>query len=388
MQMEKDSLAAASGEVFSGLLSFDQFEQTLCADIAALVPDSVQGFLSLFLSWRQGPWVDTGWSVQEGEEFTLLLNGKAWLSRTYNLSYPAALATWLRIGEQGPIFRSGQDSLSFRAQHSGRLYAKLYPRERWLDRSGAYLGDPPPVNPDEGGGVNLALLRWAPGVSARQGLARILERNPESRWAQAEQQRIRDPGPGLPAGWQDLWELAPSRMFTEVAPEKAPLAPARAIRVQMHDEVAILQKAANFALRPGTTLQWAWRIDALPSLVAENSLPTHDYLSVAVEFDNGRDLSYFWSRDLPVGTHFHCPLPGWSHRETHLVARKGTEQLGQWLQESRDVYADYAEAIGGPAPQRIVRIWLIGVSLFQHGKGSGEFGAFSLACGQERLELG
>jgi hypothetical protein len=43
--------------------------------------------------------------------------------------------------------------------------------------------------------------------------------------------------------------------------------------------------------------------------VAEDTLPTHDYLSVAVEFENGQDLSYFWSAALPPESNFRCPIP-------------------------------------------------------------------------------
>ena len=58
-------------------------------------------------------------------------------------------------------------------------------------------------------------------------------------------------------------------------------------------------------------------------------MPTHDYMSIAVKFDDGKDLTFFWSRDLPVDTAFHCPLPGWKQREIHVVARSGTAELGK-----------------------------------------------------------
>ena len=110
---------------------------------------------------------------------------------------------------------------------------------------------------------------------------------------------------------------------------------------------------------------------------AEDSLPTHDYLSVAVEFDNGQDLTYFWSAELAPETCFRCPLPNWDARETHLVVRSGSAGLGEWQLESRDLYADYERAIGA-APARIVAVWLIAVSVFQKRPGSGEFSGIAL----------
>jgi DUF3047 family protein len=43
--------------------------------------------------------------------------------------------------------------------------------------------------------------------------------------------------------------------------------------------------------------------------------------------------------------------------------------LGTWLGEERDLYADYQAHIGGPA-KSVVRIWLLGVTLFQRRQGA------------------
>ena len=55
---------------------------------------------------------------------------------------------------------------------------------------------------------------------------------------------------------------------------------------------------------------------------------THDYLSVALEFDDGQDLTWYWSSALPLGFAYRCPLKHWRHRETHVVARTGAADLG------------------------------------------------------------
>lgn len=108
---------------------------------------------------------------------------------------------------------------------------------------------------------------------------------------------------------------------------------------------------------------------------------THDYLSVALEFDDGRDLTWYWSAALPVGFAYRCPLEHWRHRETHLVARTGTADLGRWVDEERAVLADHQTAIGGPVPARVVRAWLISLSVFQGGDARGEFGRIELVDG-------
>jgi hypothetical protein len=128
-------------------------------------------------------------------------------------------------------------------------------------------------------------------------------------------------------------------------------------------------------------LSWSWRVDELPSELAEDTLPTHDYLSIALEFDNGQDLTWQWSAELPPEYSYRCPLPHWDARETHLVIRSGNADIGRWLTEERAVRRDYATAVGDP-PERIVGVWLIAVSVFQRGHGRCAYGAIELGDGE------
>ena len=139
-----------------------------------------------------------------------------------------------------------------------------------------------------------------------------------------------------------------------------------------HGDVGILRRPAALPLQPGTILSWRWRVDSLPIDLREDSLPSHDYLSIAVEFDDGQDLTYYWSAALPVGTVYRCPLPTWKDKETHVVVRSGLGELGRWLEQRRDVHEDYRRCIGGSA-RSVVRVWLIANSLFQRGHGRCEY---------------
>jgi len=55
------------------------------------------------------------------------------------------------------------------------------------------------------------------------------------------------------------------------------------------------------------------------------------------------------------------------------VVRSGAAGLGQWRDESRAIAADYAEAIGGDMPRRVVKVWLIANSVFQRRAGRARF---------------
>jgi len=157
--------------------------------------------------------------------------------------------------------------------------------------------------------------------------------------------------------------------------------------VHTHKDVAILQKEVRQALTPQTRLQWSWRVDALPAQGPENSPIHHDYLSIAVEFDNGQDLTYLWSRELPVGLSFRCPLEGWKDRETHIVARSGSGDLQKWLDESVNVWEDYQRAVGGPMPRQITKVWIIANSVFGRQTGAGQFGDIRLQTGTQTRKV-
>ncbi len=184
-----------------------------------------------------------------------------------------------------------------------------------------------------------------------------------------------------PAGWRHLWFLGPTECFAAAAHEGRP-----AVRIDTTNAVGILQKAIDFPLGPATTLAWRWCVDALPAAGPEDTPVAHDYTSLALEFDDGRDLTWYWSAALPAGTHYGCPLPTWAARETHWVVRSGQEGLGQWHDERRVIADDYRAAIG-PPPARIVGAWFIAVSVFRHGHGRATFADVVLRDGERELRV-
>jgi hypothetical protein len=76
----------------------------------------------------------------------------------------------------------------------------------------------------------------------------------------------------------------------------------------------------------------------------------------------------------------------WRDIETHVVVRSGPRELGRWLAEGRDLYADYQRLIGGPA-RAVVRVWLIGESVMQRGHGRCEYASIRLDTNEGTLEV-
>jgi hypothetical protein len=69
------------------------------------------------------------------------------------------------------------------------------------------------------------------------------------------------------------------------------------------------------------------------------------------------------------------------------VARSGTAGLGRWIDEERPVLADHQAAIGGPAPTRVVRAWLIAQTVPQASHVAGEFRRIELVDGDQKLRV-
>jgi len=118
----------------------------------------------------------------------------------------------------------------------------------------------------------------------------------------------------------------------------------------------------------------------------EDSVPSHDYLSLAVEFENGLDLTYYWSKELPVGTAFWRPLPNWKQREFHVVIRSSAEGLGAWHAEHRNLHTDALRHFGAH-PGAVVRVGRIAVSVFKRQPGRLSIAEIQLHGGGEQLTV-
>jgi hypothetical protein len=306
------------------------------------------------------PWTATGVRVARGQWLTLCASGRLVLAPALDLWAPPSFALWARVGGCGPIVNGTRDTTSFQAERDGELELALYNGE-WGTKDGA-LATPAELYATSGGAIDVAVVVWR--GTAEAGLAALRVDDP---LVAAERARLAAPDP-TPAGWRHLWFLGPTECFRAAEHDGR-----AAVEIDTANSVGILQKAIDFPLGPATTLAWRWRVDELPARAAEDTPIGHDYMSLALEFENGQDLTWYWSAALPVGTHYACPLPTWAARETHWVLRSGGMGLGHWQEERRTVAADYRAAVAGDVPTRVVGAWLIAVSVFGHRRGRAIF---------------
>lgn len=317
---------------------------------------------------NQKPWLDTGIDLAAGETVTTIGSGQTLLTGT-PLTFDADFQLWYRIGPNGEAFRGTRATNSFAVATPGRLYVASYFPGEWSTRQGE-LATPDEAYEGVTGDLYVLVLHWQGEPLA--GLERLAALGDVGGLLALEIDRLLNPVLP-PKGWDYLWFIGPAETYRSCRTDRHD----KAICCHTDNNAALLIKDAVLPLKPNTRLRWAWRMDQLPSKTREDNLITHDYLSIAVEFDNGQDLTYYWSSELPVGTGFRCPIPTWTARETHVVARSGLEGLGQWFNEERDVYRDYDEKIGGALPAKIVRVWLIAVSLFQRTEGKCQYADIS-----------
>lgn len=340
------------------------------------------------------PWTPTGLRVRAGDRVTLLGSGFVRWSPRHDVGAGTKYHLWGRV-PGGEIFGCTADTTTVVVDADGELELCVY-LGAWADRSGTLAtGNAPYARVS--GGLEVTALRWPPGVEPLDGLADLQRAagspaGPDTdapagtvptdpALVAAERDRLAHPV-RKPEGWEYLLDFGPGDIYRATELEGAP-----AIEVVCDDDAGILRAPVDVALCPDTVLEWTWRVDALPSTVAEDSTFTHDYLSIAAEFDSGRDLTWFWSAGLePVTGTFACPVRGWRERETHMPVRSGTDGLGVVHRERRHVRADH-ERFVGPAPERIVRVWLIAVSHFGRGSGRAVFSDIVLTDGARRLRV-
>ena len=249
-------------------------------------------------------WLDSGLTVSTGDSVALFAKGAL---AAEGLIFEPRHMMWYRIGENGSAVQFRADQEVFTATDDGRLYLSLRPLGvYWTDRRGSYppgFTELPAVPADISvdslildGPIDEALSQLAAQGSEAAGAALVAQENFKT----------------LPQGFDHLWYVTRANVWSDGTAEGKP-----GIAASTSDDASIVKMPLDIALDENTLFEFSWRYDTIPALGPETEARFHDYLSIALEFDNGQDLTWLWSKELPVGTHFECPLPGWGGKEYH-----------------------------------------------------------------------
>jgi hypothetical protein len=351
-------------------------------ELAGCLPSLIggQGFAAgcrLRLDGNTPPWQSTGLELTAGQHYSLFAGGRiSWSPRHAQLYGGPRFHLWARISPGGRTVNLAADSGTFIADCDGILELGIY-MGVWADEFGR-LASSTDLYRDLGGSIDVVAATYV--AEAAPVLAGICRGSSPPAAIVAEAERYaKHYSP--PTGWQYLRDCGFAEIYTRRTSAAGPVIDANA-----SDDQGILRHPVDFPLTPETVISWRWRLDEHPSTTREDRAMTHDYVSVATEFDNGRDLTWIWSSTLARGEHFACPVKVWSARETHYVVRTGEDRLGTWYDEARHVQADVMESMG-PPPLRITAVWLIAVSTFQHRRARASFAGISLANGSESVTV-
>lgn len=111
-----------------------------------------------------------------------------------------------------------------------------------------------------------------------------------------------------------------------------------------------LFRKVNIDLKKTPILHWSWKVDNVLTGGDERTRAGDDYSArVYVVFSGGaafwrtRAINYVWSSNQPVDSRWRNAFTGNAHM---IAVQSGSERAGQWLEERRDVLADYRKLFG------------------------------------------
>lgn len=365
-------LCCLSAGVARAAIGLDELAEALERHAAK---DHIAAFARTDLTNALAGWMATGLEVTQGQSVTFFGDGE--IDAGIGNPLYARHAVWYRVGAKGEAWNLASNADTIVAGASGELFLAIRPLGvYWSDRHGSF---DPALLAQEPVAVDLSVvsIAWkgeaAPGIRAlyTAGVARAP--TALNNIGKAEQ---------LPPGFDYLWYLGRSHVWKSWSDDQH-----RGIRASTTDDVGIVRKPVDIALSDATEVSFQWRYRALPALGPETEAGFHDYLSIAIEFDNGQDITWMWAKHIDADQSFRCPLDWWDQRETHIVLQSGATGLDEWHTHTRPLKADYLDAVGGDVPKRIVGVWFIANSLFGRQLGEAAFADVTIKDGDTRVSV-
>lgn len=304
------------------------------------------------------PWQNEIMNVKKGQQVTFLLDGKWWMSKEHNVWVEPGIVFHAKVDNE-KYYNAGNNTGTMTVTKNGKL--KIARSLGEFKNPMGELSKPVETYQKSEGLVEGVALLWE--GNAIDGLYKL---SAHGDYANAIETEIKRQVlvPPLPKGWKNIFLFDNKGMFFQSAKNE--------ISCITHKNVGILQKDVDVKITEDLKFTWDWNVEKLPSEIAENTAGTHDYLSIAIKFDDGQDITYMWSNTLDEHVHFRCPLDGWNKIETHVVQRSGKKDLGKWLSESRNVLEDYKKLIGGNA-KKVTQVWFIANTIFMRGTGMSKY---------------
>jgi hypothetical protein len=163
---------------------------------------------------------------------------------------------------------------------------------------------------------------------------------------------------GIPTGWRAYETPGGRPAYDAVVTEDEGR---RALHVSSRDERSTIAKEIQVDLEATPILEWSWKIVALPAGADIRNRATSDLTAQILvvwprfpEALRSRLIVYAWGTTEPAGSVERSRKTG---TVTFFILRSGSENLGRWLTERRDVVADYRRIYGErPENPRVIAI--------------------------------
>lgn len=174
-----------------------------------------------------------------------------------------------------------------------------------------------------------------------------------------------------PAGWESLTfrQIPRHTRYAVVADGDR-----RVLRAESHGAASGLYRRVDLDPRVHQVLTWRWKVDRVlaagdPRTRRGDDCAARVYVGfrhdpeTATLWERARyavlrlvygryppkvALAYVWDSRLPAGTVLDN---AYSDRIKMIVARSGSEMVGRWVEERRNVYEDYRRIVGGEPPR-------------------------------------
>jgi Protein of unknown function (DUF3047) len=190
------------------------------------------------------------------------------------------------------------------------------------------------------------VLVMAAGALAARRRAWAAERTVVEDWRDAPVGRQ-----GIPPGWRSYETPGghPRYDFTVVED-----AGRRALRMRSESEHSPIAHELRVDLARTPILTWCWKVVSFPAGADLRQRATSDATGHVFviwprfpEMLRSRLIGYVWEPQAPADAIFTSKKTG---TVTYVVLRSGREGVGAWVEERRDVAADYRKIYGGDPP--------------------------------------
>ena len=158
--------------------------------------------------------------------------------------------------------------------------------------------------------------------------------------------------PGVPPGWEGQTWGKPSAFALSIVVDDGQ----RVLHLESRNDRATITRdlRGEVSLARTPILRWRWKVVALPSggdarqrQTADQAAQIYVTWSRPPALLRSRIIGYAWDSTAPAGSTFASAK---TSTVTHIILRSGPAELGRWVEEHRDLRADYRAVFGEEAP--------------------------------------